>query len=110
MDPGHEFRKGERLYQVIVRAEFQPFHSIPHAVTRSQEQDWRLEAGLTELADDGPTVFLRQHHVYNQEVVFPSPRELEPGLAIMGDLDGELVFAQTLGQKSSRLFLVFDEQ
>src|SRR2546423_7838498 len=92
-----QFRKRERLYQIIICAEFESFHAVAHTVTRSQEENGCTHVTCPELSDDFHSVLLRQHNINNQKIEFICARLLEARLAVARDGDAKSGFAQSLG-------------
>ena len=108
--PREQFRKSERLHEIIVRAQLESFYSILHAVARSEEENRHVNAAVSQFLDDGPAVFLRQHHVNNEKIGVRRQSEFHSGFTIACPLNGKAGFAQTFGEKCRRFLFVFDEQ
>ena len=69
-----------------------------------------MTSQTSNLGDHSPAVLFRQHHIDNEKIVPSGAGEFQTGFAIFCDLDGKAGFAQPLGQKGRRLFLVFDQK
>src|SRR6185437_1017944 len=66
-DAGHQFAQLARLCDVIVRAEFEPDHTVDRACGRGQHDDGDVGAAL-EVANDGKPVFLGHVEVEHDEI------------------------------------------
>jgi hypothetical protein len=42
-----QFRKGERLHEIVVGAGLESQHAVLYSVTRSQDEHWRMDAAVT---------------------------------------------------------------
>jgi hypothetical protein len=98
--PGEQLGERERLYQIIVRAQFQSFHSIAHTVAGGEKKNGRAHSTAAQFRDHLPTVHAWQHDIDDEKMNFV-PRELETGLAVPRKIDSEAGFAG-LWPKSGR--------
>src|SRR5208337_3343144 len=105
-----ELGERERLWQVIVRPEVQPLHSVRHLTPRRKKERGCLDPGVAQLTEQIESVPLRQHHVEQQKVVGPAYRSLKTRLAIRGDVDDKAVLSQTFVNVFARNRVILDVQ
>src|SRR5439155_12159673 len=108
--PGEQFRKRERLYQVIVRTQLESFHPVAHAVARSKKKNGRANAVASQFRDYLPAVLVWQHDIDDEKVEPGRAGERQTGFAIPRKIDSEAGFAQTFGEKGGRFSFVLDQQ
>src|SRR5439155_4318205 len=87
--PGYQFRKRERLYQVIVRAQFEAFHPIAHTVAGGKKKNGRTNPAVPQFRDHLPTIFVWQHYIDNKKVELGRARALEASFTIARKIDGK---------------------
>src|SRR5437773_494044 len=108
--PGEQFRKRERLYQVIVRTQLESFHPVAHTLAGGKKKNGRANPVTPQFRDYLPAVLVWQHDIDDEKVGSGRARESQTGFAIPRKIDSEAGFAQTLGQKGGRLSFVFDHE
>ena len=69
--------KRERLDQIVVGSEIQAADSIVDAVSRRQDQDWRLDVTLPQRLEDFEPTASRQHQIEDDEVEELGVRSIE---------------------------------
>src|SRR5207237_82922 len=90
--------------------ELESFDAITDTVARSQKDHRRLDTGFTQLFYQRPTILLREHNVYNEEVELAIAGRAQSSGTIAGDVDAEPSFTKAFGQKRSGLFFVFNNE
>ena len=106
--PGEQFRKRERLDQVIVCAQFESFHTVAHTVTGGKKENGRANPIASELRYQLPAVLVWQHDIDDEKIKLLCARLLQTSFAIGRDIHRETGFAQSLGQESRRFLFVLD--
>ena len=104
-----QFAVGERLRQVIVRAQFESLDPILDDAAGGQNQDGRLAPERPKLATDGKPVHPREHQIENDQIVRRLSRPFQCLLAVPGHVDDEGFLDQTLLNETRELRLVLDQ-
>jgi hypothetical protein len=86
-NPGEQLGKRERLDQIVVGSEIQAANSIVNAVSRRQDQDWRLDVTLPKRLEDFEPTASRQHQIEDHEIEELGIRSIEPVLSRRSDDD-----------------------
>src|SRR5207244_6701543 len=60
-NPGEQFGKCERLYQIIVCTQLESFHTVPHTVARSKKKNRRANSAAPQVCDNFPTIRSEEH-------------------------------------------------
>ena len=107
---GQQLLEGERLDQVVVRAQVEASDAIGELVTRAENQDRRLRPARAQAAQDGQAVDLGEHDVEQDRVVRVGLGKGQPLFAVARGVDGVAGFAQPLGQRARQRLEVLDQK
>ena len=61
--PREQFRKRERLHEIIVRTKFEPIHAVGYPVGSRQENHRQRRAGRAQFFQHRPAIESRQHDI-----------------------------------------------
>src|SRR4029077_681739 len=100
--PGEQFRKCERVDQIIVCTQLKSFHTVAHTVASGKKENRCTDPVVAELCDHFPTVLVWQHDVDDQKIKFLCERLLQTSLAIACNIDRKTGFTESFGQESRR--------
>src|SRR6266853_1080671 len=107
---GEQFRKRERLDQIIVCSKLQSFHTVAHTVAGGKKENRRANPIAPEFRDHFPAVLVWQHDIDDKNIKFGRARLLQATLTIARKIDSETGFAESLGQESRCLLFVLDNE
>src|SRR6185312_4406724 len=107
---GEQFREGEGLDQVVVRAEIEPLDPVGDRIAHGQEKHRRLAAGAAISCQDRPAVALRQHDVQDEDGIADAERQLQRLFAVACDIDDETLIGEAGAQEGGGLRVVFRKQ
>jgi hypothetical protein len=105
-----QFGKGERLYQIVVRAQFEPSYALVYGIASGQKKHQRAPAFLAQASENLPAIQPWEHHVENDEIELQFLREVQPIQSISGDIDDETRLPKSLLQELGGLGFIFDDQ
>src|SRR5208337_1926717 len=105
-----QFGKGERFYQVVVRAQFEPSDPLVYGVASGQKKHQRTPAFLAQASENLPAIQSWEHHIKNDEIKLQFLREVQPIQTISGDIDDKTCLPKSLLQELSGLGFIFDDQ
>src|SRR5439155_23537226 len=108
-NPADQLSRRERLRDVVVGAELEPFDAILARVAGAQQDDRRCCLAL-QRADDVRAEHPRHHHVQDQEVVLGAPRRRERCLAVGDRVDLELLPLEGVGDRVEDALLVVGDE
>ena len=107
---GEQFRKRERLHQIIVGAQLESFHPIANTIAGGKKENRRGDPIAPQFGNDIPAIFVRQHHVDDEKVKAGRARLLQAFFSITCHINGKSGFAQPFRQKCRGFVLIFDHQ
>ena len=107
---GEQFFQLERLGQVVVGAEVEAANLVVDGAEGGQHQHMGLEAVAPPVLQESEAVNLGQHQVEDDGVVLGGAGLEIALLAVVGHIDGETLFLQTLAEDAGERLVVFDEQ
>ncbi len=108
--PRHQLQHGERLGQIVVRAQLQPQDAVHLAGSRAGDDDGRIARhGACALADL-KAVDARQHQVQHQRVPAAFLQPPHAFVAVRGMLDGIAFVPQVQTQQFRDVGVVFDDE
>src|SRR5208283_2703821 len=84
-----QFRKGERLYEVIVRAQFEASHPLVHGVASGKKKHRHALALLAQSSENLPSIETGKHHVENNQIEFQLLGEMQPVQSICCNINDE---------------------
>jgi len=105
-----QLTEGERLGQIIIRADFEAGDTVVHRVTRSEHEYWSLDASIADDAAEIESRSARKHHVEEHDVVAAHDSQRAPSGERQRMDDINPVFAESGGQNCRELRIVFDQQ
>jgi hypothetical protein len=108
-NPGDQFARVERLWQIIVSAHLQTDDAVDVVAARRQHQDRRLRAPAY-LAQDFKAVHVRQHDVEDDQGIRAGQSAIDAGLAVMHHLEFKAFAAQILRQQLTQIKIIIDNQ
>jgi len=97
--PRDELGEGERLGEVVVRAEVKAVHPVPDPGRRGQHQHAGLPARGEDPTADLVAVHERQVAVQDHHVVAVHHDALKRGVPVVADVDGHRPPPQSLGDR-----------
>ena len=103
--PCQQFRRVERLGEVIIRAGIQPGNPVLHLCPGSQHQAGRGNAVAAELRENLNAAHLRHHPVQNDTGIFAGFRQLKRVRAVVRCLNG-ITFMLQQGLRGTAQFPV----
>jgi len=109
-DACQQFGKGERFYQIVVRAQFEPSHPLVYGIASGQKKHQRAPAFLAQARENLPAVQPWEHHVENDEIELQLLHEVQPIQSVSGDIDDETCLPKSFLQELGGLGFVFDNQ
>ena len=108
--PGGQLAEGERLGEVVVRAELQALDAVADVAGGGEHQHPGGHAELDDLAADVVAVDEREVAVEHDHVVVVDPDALQGGGAVVHDVDGHGLPAQSGGHRIGEQLLVLDDE
>src|SRR5579883_3064688 len=105
-----QFGKSERLYQIIVSAQFESTHPLMNRIASSQKKHWYLTARLPQPVENFPTIQPRHHDVQNDEIELRFQRHVEPIQSVTCHIRDIARFSKAFLKKFGGLAFVFDDQ
>ncbi len=85
--------KGERLYQIVVRAQFEAPYALVHGIASRQEKHKGALTLLAQASENLPTIQTREHHIENDEIERQLLSEVQPIPSVAGDVDNKTRFS-----------------
>jgi hypothetical protein len=80
-----EFLHGKRLREIIIRAQSEAGHPIPHLATRGQDKDTSSHFCRAQTSEHFEAIHPRQHHIEHDEIVLLRLRLSQRGFAVVDD-------------------------
>src|ERR1051326_125869 len=108
--PGKQFRKRERLNQIIVSAELKSLYAIAHTVACGKKKNWRANLIAPEFCDDFPALLTWKHDIHDKEIKFRRTRLLQAAFAVARKINCETSFAESLREEGRCFLFVFDNE
>jgi hypothetical protein len=109
-EPGQQLFQLERLGKVVIGAEIEAPDLVLNAAPRRQDQHMRAQSFLTPFFEQRQTVLFGEHEVENDDVVLRGLGLEVALLAIVSNIDGEVLFLQALLECSYKRAMVFNEE
>jgi len=109
VDARHQLPRVERLRQVIVRAQLEPYDAVDVVAPRRQ-QDHRNRRNPPQPPQHFKPVHSREHHVEHHENVFPRFRPFQPRRAVRRGLRGKALVLQKLPDQFAQFVVVVDDE
>ena len=110
VDPGHQDRVLERLVEVVVGADVEPFDLVELAVLGGQDHQRRVDAGRAKVLADAETVSLGQHEVQHDEVVLTGPSFGQARLTVVAPFYVEPLILEEVTERPGQVVVVLDDQ
>ena len=109
-DARDQLGEGERLAEVVIRAQLQPVDPVLDVRGRGQHQDAAGRAVAHQPAADPVAVHGRQVAVEHDHVVVGAGRALQGCRAVVDHVDGETRVAQTLADPVGQRDVILHDQ
>ena len=106
-NPGREFRKRERLGQVVVGAQVQPLHPVFHAVATGQNENGHSRLGFADMLQHFQPIHSRQGQIEDCHVIFKLAHHELRFIAVLRNVHGVLLGFQSLLYETGHRFVVF---
>ncbi|SPL99014.1 unnamed protein product [[Actinomadura] parvosata subsp. kistnae] len=111
MHPGQQLHVGERLGQVVVGAQGQPVYQVLQRPRGGEHEDARLDVlPRGQDAADVVAVHAGQVTVENDHVVAVHGGQLQAPVTVAGEVHGQALGPQPLGENLGERGLVLDDQ
>ena len=94
LDAGQEFRKGERLGQVIISACLEALYPVIHRTFRTQDEDRDVDPVPAHFLDKAQPIEPGQHDIDDGGIVGFNKRPMEPCLTIRDMINGKACLEQ----------------
>jgi len=108
LNTSYQFRKRERLDQVVVRPRLQPPDPVFHLAT-GREHEHRCLLALAQRGQDGQAIDAGQHAVQHEQIVVARGCQMETVDPVVSKIHDVAFFAQALAKVFGELDLVFDD-
>ena len=109
-DARDQLAEGERLAEVVIRAQLQPVDPVLDVRGRGQHQDAAGRAVADQRAADAVAVHGRQVAIEDDHVVVGTGRALQGRRAVVDHVDGESGVAQTLADPVGQRNVILHHQ
>jgi hypothetical protein len=103
LDPRQQFGESERLDQIVVAAAAQAAHG-------ADDQSRRINAGVTDLPDDGKTIHAGKHAIDRHHGITGGKSKTQPVVAVERQIDVITARAEEIDKLPSRLRIVLNDQ
>ena len=104
-----QFGKGERLYQIVVGAQFEPSYPLVYGIAGGQNQHQRPSALLAQATENLPAIQPGEHHVENDQIELQFLREVQPIQSVCGDINDKSCLPKSLLQELGGFGFIFDD-
>jgi hypothetical protein len=86
LDAGDQLAPVERLGEIVVRADAEPFDLVVQSIQSGQDEDGGLDAGGAQSAQHFVAIHVGQHQIQDDDVVVVKLADFEPILAHVRDV------------------------
>src|SRR5918992_3694664 len=110
LDAGDELVHGERLDEVVVRADVECVHAVVLRAARADDDDRRSDPLAAGLLDQPPAVDAREHQIDDAHIGPLEPESRQASVAVVDDRRIEAGSAQVRGHALGDDLVVLDDQ
>ncbi len=109
LDPRRQLRKGERFYQIVIRAAVQTLHPILDSSASRQNKDWKVCLPAAHILENGDPIEPRQIQIEHDQIVVKFGSQCACLFAIRGHVYRIVFCFQTLTDKARQGRIVFGD-
>ena len=109
-DPRQKLGEGERLDQVVVGPDFEPFDPIVYRIPGTEDENGRRPALPPEFVDDAQAVTSRQHQIHNRHIRLACEGRLESFFPIGRHIDRKAGLPQAAANELGDSLVVLDDE